>query len=611
MAGTFSVAPVVEAWTEESVNGKALPALGEAFIAGIPVAREDSGSFVTLDVTALVRQWIDGTTMNHGLALVPDDGRTFFFIDSKENKKTGHEPRIEVMFTWGVAGTVGPKGAPGTPGTAGPPGPAGPEGAPGALGPRGTTGPQGSTGIPGASGATGAQGPRGSTGPAGLAGAQGARGSTGPLGAQGADGASGPMGPIGPQGAPGVQGTTGPAGAIGSVGPQGADGDAGPIGPQGVAGPLGPVGPMGPAGTPGSAGPIGPAGPTGPPGTPPPDSVSGPTLATDHGIARFDGVTGKLILDSGITIDDFDNISGLGTMAVQGAPEPGWAMTIRSTATENGLFIKASDNSGTSPLHIEDVDGTVQFLHVDENLGELGLGTQTPLYGVDNQRRPGVPAADYNTENGVYRIAGQPLAVNHLADADTSTTPPTAGDRLVWDGAAWTPAPAVKRADMGPFRFDRDELTDTLTADWFLASGAWPDFDSANNSLPVHRFDDAAQEGVGWMLHVPAGATTVTVRHVGRPETPPALPDQAVDWILAWREVPTGAPIGAWDSHAGTAFTIPLTSDYQQNAFTLDLVTEGITPGSLHQFEFVREADSGADDLPGDWNLLGLEVEFD
>lgn len=41
------------------------------------------------------------------------------------------------------------------------------------------------------------------------------------------------------------------------------------------------------------------------------DLVKGPASATDNAIARFDGVTGKLVQNSPATIDDDGNVSGL------------------------------------------------------------------------------------------------------------------------------------------------------------------------------------------------------------------------------------------------------------------------------------------------------------
>ena len=42
--------------------------------------------------------------------------------------------------------------------------------------------------------------------------------------------------------------------------------------------------------------------------------VVGPAAATDNAIVRYDGTTGKLVQNSGITIDDSNNLSTAGTI---------------------------------------------------------------------------------------------------------------------------------------------------------------------------------------------------------------------------------------------------------------------------------------------------------
>ena len=43
--------------------------------------------------------------------------------------------------------------------------------------------------------------------------------------------------------------------------------------------------------------------------------VVGPASSTDNAVPRYDGTTGKLIQDSGVIVDDSDNISGVGTVS--------------------------------------------------------------------------------------------------------------------------------------------------------------------------------------------------------------------------------------------------------------------------------------------------------
>ncbi|MFN0006764.1 MAG: DNRLRE domain-containing protein [Planctomycetota bacterium] len=303
--GTFDVVEVLDPWSESTLTGIGTPNLGRTIVSGIPILNSDSQTFLTLDATPIVRDWVDGLP-NHGLCLVASNG-AYFRIDSKENRATCHGAMLEVVISGtGPDGPTGPSGPMGPPGPQGPPGavgatgatgpqgpvgPAGPLGLTGPQGPVGATGPQGPPGADGATGATGASGPQGPVGPAGplgLTGPQGPVGATGPQGPPGADGATGatgapgpqgPVGPAGPLGLTGPQGpvgATGPQGPVGATGPQGPPGADGATGATGAPGPQGPVGPAGPLGLTGPQGPVGPVGPLGLPGPQGPVGVTGP-----------------------------------------------------------------------------------------------------------------------------------------------------------------------------------------------------------------------------------------------------------------------------------------------------------------------------------------------
>ncbi len=165
-AGTFDVVRVDGEWDEGSLEGKALPALGDVVESEVAVGEDAQRGFLVVDVTGVVRDWVDEVVANEGIALVAGEGLRIE-LDSKENKKTGHEPRVELVLA-GVGGAQGPEG---------PQGPTGPQGATGPQGPTGSTGAQGPTG------ATGSTGPQGDAGPQGPTGATGAPGPAGPQGA--------------------------------------------------------------------------------------------------------------------------------------------------------------------------------------------------------------------------------------------------------------------------------------------------------------------------------------------------------------------------------------------------------------------------------------------
>jgi collagen triple helix repeat protein len=309
-SGAVDVLRVTSSWNESTVSGATEPALGAAVATALPVASKNT--YLVVDVTDVVRDWIDGGAANDGLALVANVGAGLSAIlDSKENSKTGHAAVLDItLAAGGAAGMTGPTGPAGAQGPSGADGAAGPQGAPGPTGADGPTGPQGAQGS---TGTTGAQGPTGTTGAEGPTGAQGLTGATGAQGPTGDIGPTGPPAPVftfqgawndsatynqsdvvahdgaawianttntneepgvspdwdllaakgdtGPTGAQGVDGSTGPAGAQGATG---ATGDTGPQGPDGSIGPQGPTGDTGPQGPAGDTGPQGATGDTGP-----------------------------------------------------------------------------------------------------------------------------------------------------------------------------------------------------------------------------------------------------------------------------------------------------------------------------------------------------------
>ncbi len=295
-SGAIDIYPIISAWSESTLNASSPPALAStAFATGISAGK--ANSFLVVDVTQLVQEWLSGSLENDGIALVAHTSTTYVVFDSKEGVVTSHEPRLEIVLA-----------------NSGPQGPAGPQGAQGAQGPQGNPGPQG---IIGGTGPTGPQGPIGISNRGTWTGStlykqndavsdansfwltliqnQGSEPSLGNanwqllaaginnrgawsnansynvndgvsdggsfwlamqaiaantpnsepssanaswqlLAAQGAQGPQGQTGAQGPKGDQGPMGVQGPKGDTGATGPQGPKGDTGSIGPQGPAG---------------------------------------------------------------------------------------------------------------------------------------------------------------------------------------------------------------------------------------------------------------------------------------------------------------------------------------------------------------------------------------
>src|SRR5262249_12592147 len=103
-AGSLDVFRVLSGWSEQDPTVD--PAINSsAEVLGVPVNSENQ--FVVIDVTQLVKDWVNGALTNNGIVLVPSAGSGLDSeFDSKEDKDTSHEPRLEMVLANGGSGTV-------------------------------------------------------------------------------------------------------------------------------------------------------------------------------------------------------------------------------------------------------------------------------------------------------------------------------------------------------------------------------------------------------------------------------------------------------------------------------------------------------------------------
>jgi hypothetical protein len=264
-AGTFNVYTASTNWSEATLRFTGAPTNGTLEAVGFPVTTNSINKELIVDVTPLVKDWVDGVETNRGIILASTTAN-FSFV-SKESPTLSHPARLEIILAGAGSVVAGLDGKTVLNGTGIPAGTNGLVGdfyidtaANKIYGPKATngwgigtsivgpTGPQGSQGLKGDTGQTGPAGPKGDTG------ATGPQGLKGDTGLTGTPGAKGDTGAVGPQGLQGLKGDTGAAGPIGATGPQGLQGIQGLIGVTGPAGATGPQGPQGPAGTNGSNG---------------------------------------------------------------------------------------------------------------------------------------------------------------------------------------------------------------------------------------------------------------------------------------------------------------------------------------------------------------------
>jgi hypothetical protein len=182
--GAFDIRRITSAWDEATITANSSPTLGGAIVSGALVTNQSVDSFVTVDLTQLVKDWLNGSLANNGIAILASEANTNFRFDSKENGLTSHEPGLEIILKgpkglnwkgeWNTTANyviddavshngsswiakrananvvpadgvdwaiVAQKGDTGATGVQGPQGPAGPQGAQGPPGPQGSPGP--------------------------------------------------------------------------------------------------------------------------------------------------------------------------------------------------------------------------------------------------------------------------------------------------------------------------------------------------------------------------------------------------------------------------------------------------------------------------------------
>ena len=115
-------------------------------------------------------------------------------------------------------------------------------------------------------------------------------------------------------------------------------------------------------------------------GNPPGDGdVTGPGSSTDNAIVRFDGTTGKIIQNSGIIIDDTDNVTGITSLQMPGSVSGMVTIQPPSTITSYTLTLPVDDGVSDQVLQ---TDGNGLTTWVDVLL--ISGGTMGGNINMDN-----------------------------------------------------------------------------------------------------------------------------------------------------------------------------------------------------------------------------------
>jgi hypothetical protein len=138
------------------------------------------------------------------------------------------------------------------------------------------------------------------------------------------------------------------------------------------------------------------------------------------------------------------------------------------------------------------------------------------------------------------------------------------------------------------FSYFANSLDTPNNADFAVNALAPVTTDPTYAALNVRSFSNTVEQGVGFTLSIPLGATQMTFKIRGRATTAPGAVS-VVQPRLYFRQLPNNAALGAWSAAQElTNVSIPTNAFFQYSTQTVSLTTLGLTADRLYQFELTR-----------------------
>lgn len=130
----------------------------------------------------------------------------------------------------------------------------------------------------------------------------------------------------------------------------------------------------------------------------------------------------KLHVNGDAYVEDYLTVGGSSS-----TPPADFRAMVRNAINMDGLIVRAGDNLGDIGLRIQNDAGTLNVMDIEMDLGYIVLGKtyaqavsdNGSTYGFDNQHSGG-NVADYNTQFGVYRIAGEEISPYNIGGGISS-----------------------------------------------------------------------------------------------------------------------------------------------------------------------------------------------
>ena len=144
--------------------------------------------------------------------------------------------------------------------------------------------------------------------------------------------------------------------------------------------------------------------------------MTGPNSSTDHALVRYDGTSGKLVQDSGVSIDDSNNVSGMGYLELDDILEPSNPGSSKGRlykkTGDDGLFWKPDAVGAEVDLTTGSGSNGDYFDGYDDQGGSLTSTFADVLLTVERQKTSGFTHVASSAEvicaaAGTYMIVAQ------------------------------------------------------------------------------------------------------------------------------------------------------------------------------------------------------------
>ena len=301
-------------------------------------------------------------------------------------------------------------------------------------------------------------------------------------------------------------------------------------------------------------------------------------------------------------------IAGSAQSIVQGSTNWGPVLTNRfivSLTAGQTISLQVSSTTASNTVSSGVVFGAISLTGLIGPAGSQGATGNTGATGPTGPQGPAGPTgsgSNVNVYNQGTAVTGTPFSILNFT-GNVSVTNAGSGQANI---AISTSIP------LRYLSFYANSFDNPVTSDWAVVAIAPNVSDPTNSGLNVRQFDQTTSQGVGLMLDVPVGASSVTFGFKGRAQTAPGS-GYVVQQGLYIRALASGSATSAWSTvTALTSFSLATNANWQYFTQTFTLASLGLTAGSLYQLECVRITSgvTGGTNLVGNWLLAELSAQF-